>query len=350
MACFTIPDVRLTGLAASVPAHVEENGKLELLPQGERDFFIKNTGIAKRRIAKDGITTVDLCVAAAKRLIDKSGIESSDISTLIFVTQSPDYKVPASACIMQERLKLDKTTVAMDLNLGCSGYVYGLSTISSLIANMPGKYGLLLVGDVSSFYVSDQDKSTKPLFGDAGSATLVKHEPGNQMHFNLQTDGSGFDAIIVPDGGMKNPVNTGSLEMKQSADGIERRGLDLHLNGIDVFQFSMKEVAPNVEALLAYSGSGIEDVDHFIFHQANRILNDGIIRKLGIDPSKAPSSLANFGNTSSATIPVTMISEISESLSSGRSTLVLSGFGVGLSWGSALIQVDALICPPIVEL
>lgn len=344
MALFSVHNVALRGISAAVPARQEDNMELDLIPPHQRDTFIKTTGIRYRRMAAPGTTAADLCRASATRVMEQLGWRPEDIAVLIFVTQTPDYVIPNSSSILQHELGLPKNCLALDINLGCSGYVYGLSVIGSLLQNMPGKRGLLLVGDCSSAIVSDKDKATYPLFSDAGSATALEYKEGELWHFNLQTDGAGYADIMVKGGGMRHPFSTGSLNEKEYGAGEIRTDLQMKLDGVNIFNFALREVAPNIETLLKEAGIDQASVDFFVLHQANKLILECVRKKLKEEPDRFPYSLHDFGNTSSASIPVTIVTQLYRQLSGQDAKLLLSGFGVGLSWGSAIVPVhDALI-------
>jgi 3-oxoacyl-[acyl-carrier-protein] synthase III len=240
--------------------------------------------------------------------------------------------------------------MAFDMNLGCSGYVYGLSVISSIMASGGIKKALLLAGDVSTLNANYRDKSAYPLFGDAGTATALELDSNAEpMFFNLNSDGSGHKAIYVPHGGMRRFVDKDSFEEELIADGIYRTGIQIALNGLEVFNFSLREVAPNVRSLLESQGKTIDDVDYFVFHQANRLMNETIRKKLKIEPEKFPYSIGKYGNTSSASIPLTILHCLNKEISNGKTNLLLSGFGVGLSWGSVLLQTNNVVCTEILD-
>ena len=349
MAQFSIPNVKLKGVAACVPQQEVSNFDCELLEEKERKLFVKTTSIEKRRIAAKGTCASDLCERAAEKLIADLGWNKSEINVLVFVTQTPDYITPATAILLQEKLGLPKSCLAFDINLGCSGYVYGLSVAAALLQNIPDGKGLLLVGDVSSACISSEDKSTVPLFSDAGSATAIAHDHNttSALHFNLENDGKGFEAIIIPEGGYRNPIGEKSLEMIAVSKGISRNGSHLILNGIDIFNFSISEVPKNIQKLLDTHSA--YNPDFFVLHQANKIINETIADALKVDYEKFPSSLKNFGNTSSASIPITVVTELSQQLKLKKVNLLLSGFGVGLSWGSVLVETENLIVPDLID-
>ncbi len=346
MSLFRVTGAEIKGISAAVPATVVSNRDYEIISPAEREVLIKTTGIEKRHIAHHGETTGDLCYAAAEKLITSLRWDKSEIDLLIFVSQSPDHFLPATSIILQDRLGLSKTTVAFDILLGCSGYVYGLSVISSMMATGGFRKALLLAGDISSAGVNVKDKSTYPLFGDAGTATAIEYNRGYQITFNLQSDGSGKDAIIIPHGGVKYPITAESLVEKEYEPGITRHMRNLALNGMDVFNFSVREAPPNVKALLDYCEKSAEDVDLFVMHQANFLMNETIRKKLKFPADKTPYSLREFGNTSSASIPLTLVNSMQE-VQKSSTRVLLSAFGVGLSWGSCYLEANNWSCPPI---
>ncbi len=349
MALFSVNGMRIRGIAAAVPSATEENSRYEHVTEAERSMLIKTTGIATRHVAPPGIATSDLCFAAAEKLIAELGWKKDDISLLVFVSQSPDHFLPATSVILQDRLGLPKTTAAFDINLGCSGYVYGLSVVASLVATGGFRRALLLAGDISTHGITPADKSTWPLFGDAGTATAVEYDAGAKTFFNLQSDGSGHEAIIIPDGGLRNPVSEKTYVNEEPEKGITRHRRNLWLNGLDVFNFSVREAPPNITALLEFAGMPADSIDQFVFHQANRLMNETIRKKLKIPAEKVPYSLADYGNTSSASIPLTIAARLREESKLPKKWL-LSGFGVGLSWASAILETEAIVCPDVIEI
>ncbi|MDQ3047165.1 MAG: ketoacyl-ACP synthase III [Bacteroidota bacterium] len=350
MALFQIPNIRLSGISACVPKRTESNLDYDWISEQERALLIKTTGIENRRMAETGVTTGDLCFVAAKKLISELNWKPEEIEIIILVSQSRDYFLPATAIILQDKLGLPKTALAFDLSLGCSGYIYGLSTIASLMSNAKIKKGLLLTGDISTLSLNKKDKSTYPLFGDAGTVTAIEYdEKAEPMFFNLQSDGSGYKTIIVTDGCTRQELNEESYKEVEIEKGVIRNRKNLSLDGLEVFNFSLREVGPNIKELLNYNSSKLEDYDHFVFHQANKLMNETIRKKLKIDAEKVPYTLKQYGNTSSASIPLTIVSELSEKVRTQPSSFILSGFGVGLSWGSAAIKTHGLICPPVIE-
>lgn len=353
MAQLSIEDIAISGISVCVPKNKVSNKDYPFVNDRERDLFIKSTGIEQRRIIDKPITAADLCARAANQLVEDVHIDKSEIKILVFVTQTPDYITPATAIKLQHDLGLNEDCLAFDINLGCSGYVYGLSVAASLLSNIQGKESkaLLLVGDTSSACISAEDKSTAPLFSDAGSATLLGKDENESMSFILSSDGAGYQNIIIPDGGYRNPFQESSLEMKVESEGIKRNATHLILRGIDIFNFSVKRVPSQVNELLEINGLSVSDIDYFIFHQANKIINDTIAKKLNLNEGQSPLSLKELGNTSSASIPVTMAHCIGDILKQDKTTkMILSGFGVGLSWASVLLNTKKIYCPALIEM
>lgn len=351
MAIFPVSGVRISGIASAVPRPEYDNREYHLITEKERELFIKTVGVKHRRVAPKGMTTSDLCESAARKLLEGLRWSPGEIEILIFISQSRDYIIPATAGILQDKLGLPKTCMAFDISLGCSGYVYGLSTISSQMVTAGIRKGLLMVGDVSTQTTAYRDKSTFPLFGDAGTVTALELDPSAPpMSFNLLTDGKGYKAIIIPDGGIRNLVTPESFTEEKFGEGIERNRLHIALDGMEVFQFSLREVPPNIRTLLDFTGKSLEYVDYFVLHQANKLINESIRKKLGIPAEKCPYSIGEYGNTSSSSIPLTISHALRDKLEREKVSMVLSGFGVGLSWGSVYLETDRIACPEIIEI
>ena len=351
MAIITTPNIRIAGISACVPKKEVDNMDYKWISVKERETFIKQVGVRKRRVVDDKTTTSDLCFTAAEKLIAELKWDKKEIEALIYVTQSNDYVIPSTGIILQNRLGLPHNCLAFDINLGCSGYVYGLSVVGSFMSTGNIKKSLLLVGDTSTYNASYRDKSTYPLFGDAGTATCIEYvENYPAITFNLQSDGSGYKAIYIPDGGIRHYITKDSFKQRKIAEGIYRSNIQLALDGIQVFNFSLREVVPNIKILAKHISAEIDSFDYFVFHQANRLINQTILKMLKVSPEKLPLSLGKYGNTSSASIPLTIVSELREEITKKGLNLMLSGFGVGLSWGSAAVKTDKIVCPEVLEI
>jgi 3-oxoacyl-[acyl-carrier-protein] synthase-3 len=351
MAFSKIKNVRIRGISACVPEKTVENRNYPFFGEGEYEKFITSVGIERRRIVEPGICTSDLCFAAADKLIVELGWQRNEIELLIFVSHTADYKLPATSCILQNRLKLPVSCMTLDITLGCSGYIHGLSVISSLMATGNLKKCLLLAGNTQSSYASFEDKSVYPLFADAGTATALEYDQkAAEMYFHFGTDGSGFESIIVPDGGCRNPVNETSFKMIDYGDGIKRSRLHEGLDGLEVFSFGILRAPQSVNQVLDEYKISKESIDYFLFHQANKFMIERIRKKLNLPAEKVPYNIKDFGNTSCATIPLLMVTDLQKELTEQKLNLLLCGFGVGLSWGSGVISTEKIICPDLIEI
>jgi len=351
MAFFSINNVKVSGIAAAVPKNSISNWDYDLLSDSEKKLLIKTTGVENRRVVKEGIATSDLCYEAAEKLIKELNWQKEDIQVVIFLSQSRDYYLPATSIILQDRLGLSKSCLAFDVGLGCSGFVYGLSVIGSILSATGLSKGLLMMGDISSLTCSKEDKSTYPLFGDAGTATAIEFDPNSKkMDFNLNSDGAGHEAIIIPAGGVRNVVNKDSFDVKEIENGIKRCDLNLALNGLDVFNFSVKEVPKSIKEYFEKFDTTKDDYDYFLMHQANRLMNETIRKKLKIEAEKTPYSLQFYGNTSSASIPLTIVTQLQSQVKTKSLNLLMAGFGVGLSWGVSSLPLNKIICPDLIEI
>lgn len=350
MAIVSVENIRITGLSACVPLKEYNNHDYELLTDQEKNAVIATTGVVTRRVAGKDVTTSDMCEMASRKLLSDMNLSPADIDLVIFVSQSRDYALPCTAIILQDKLGMPHRTLAFDVPLGCSGYVYGLYIMGSMLGKGELKKGLLLVGDVSSISASYFDQSSFPLFGDSGTATLMEYIPGSPpMWFNLANDGAGWEAISIPEGGIRVRGTRSSFDYQDIEKGIRRNRLHLVLDGIGIFNFALREVVPNIKALMKHLAHTTDNYDYFVFHQANKLINETLRKMLRLDPAKFPYTIDRFGNTSSASIPLTMVSEIRNELCSKQVSLMLSGFGVGLSWGAASVVTDRIVCPELLE-
>ncbi len=344
MGLSTLRNVRFAGLASCVPKRVISN--LDDCPpslRSERERLIRNIGIEERRICPEWQCFSDLAFVATEKLLHDLEWSRNEIDALVVVTQSPDYLIPSTAIILQDRLGLSNATIAYDVNLGCSAYPFGLHLLGSMISSGSIRKALLLVGDKCAT-VRD------PLFSDAGTATALEFKEGAPpMYFDLNSDGSGYKAIMLPVGGHRQPFEAYHGIPTRDEHGQMHRPTDLILDGPAVLSFSTQRVPPAVERTLAYAGLPIDQVDYFVFHQANRMINETIRKKLRLEPERVPSTLREFGNTSGASIPVTLTAKIRDALSTRSHRLILGGFGIGLSWGTTLVDIEGACLPELIE-
>lgn len=351
MAFLEIPNVSIKGLSACVPKSVLENKHYRGFLADEADKIIETIGIERRRIAGEEICASDLCFHAAEKLISDMNWDRSDIDCLVLITQTPDYTVPPTSYLLQKRLGLKEEVFLLDITQGCSGWVYGLQVISSLLSHGSMKKGLLLAGDTLLRFCSPEDKTTWPLFGDAGTVTALEYDSaGKGFVFHAAADGGKYDAIIIPGGGYRNRLSVTSFEQFEIKPGIKRNSLHVILDGMNVFSFSISRAPETVLKLSERYNIDLHGIDYFLFHQANFFMNERIRIKLKLPAEKVPYSLRNYGNTGPATIPLTMVSEISQDLQAKKMSIIACGFGVGLSWGSVQFDTDRIICSDIIEI
>ncbi len=351
MAVFSIPGVRLRALSAALPSLKVRNRDLGHLDEFHSKALIRAVGIETRRIAPPAICASDLCIAAAQCLLTRMRLGPAEIGLLVFVTQTPDYPLPGNSMLAQRELGLAASTYLVDINQGCAGFVYGLASLAALMRATGIEKGLLLAGDTLTRIVSSRDGSTLPIFSDAGSATLLeKTQHDELMYFNLGSEGKGADIIRVKGGGARHPFGTDSLVMGEESHNVVRAPIHLAMRGLDVLHYCSRYVTPNIKELLAFANADLDTPDYYLFHQANQIINECLVRQLGIPPDKVPETLSEYGNTSCATIPVTMCRRLGKHLACGSTNLLLSGFGAGFSWGSALIKGESVLCPQPLEI
>ncbi len=344
MAFIELKNIRIAGFSAGVPKKVIKTKSRN--PKYTDEEFVKSVGVEEKHI-DDKFTTSDLCYFAAEQLITDLGWDKKEIEALIFVSQFRDYILPATAPILQDRLGLSKECYASDIALGCSGWVYGLSSLASLMTNGNIKKGLLLVGDARRL----QDSSfNDPLFGYAGCVTAVEFKEGDEgIKFHFGSDGSGYDAIIIPDGGARNQFTLSTLDVHEDEDGIKRNRLNSFMKGLDVFSFAISTVPKSIKALSQKYGIDLSNVDYMVLHQANLKINQLIQKKLKFEDSRVLNSLNKYGNTSSASIPMSIVASTNNETYKAEKSFITCGFGVGLSWGTAYFQLKDCVISQIVE-
>lgn len=348
MATINYNNVGIRAISACVPRQIVYNKDLGyLIPEEEIEKTISNIGVVERRIVDDGVCASDLCFKAALQLMEDNDIAPESIDVLLFMSQTSDYRIPATAPILQHRLGLSIDTLCLDLTLGCSGYVFALSTAFAY-ASMEGVNRVLLLdGETFSKIVNKRDKVDWPLYGDGATATLIEKGDFGTSTFILRSDGSGKDAVIIRDG-MRNTITTESCVEREEEDGNFRTGLEVFMDGMAVFNFAMKRVPKSIKEILEINCLTMNDIDWLVFHQANRFMTDFFIRKLKFDATKVPYCIQKYGNTSSTSVPLTIVSELYDKLKDGD-RLVMSGFGAGLSWGTALLSFNNCKISPVIE-
>ena len=333
----TFKKAKISGVVTTVGdlkvSYMQEAEKLGLSDKEARRTA-EMMGFDTRYIVSDSTTTSDLCFESARKLIASMEIDVKTIDGLIFVSQTPDYQTPATAPLLQDRLDMRINTMCFDINLGCSGFVYGLSVVYSLVEAGMRRF-LLCVGDTASKIVDPTDKTIAPIMGDAGSCILVESDPSPSV-FQLYSDGSGKDALIMQGSGARD-AHLKSYQQPR-----------LKMAGADVFSFSIKRVPPMINKVCSEAKVNLDDLDFVLMHQPNMYMVDQITKRLEIDNRKVPlSTQCVFGNQNSASIPGTLNGIISNDVDGKNIKVCLAGFGVGLSWGAAVLTLDNIYCPEV---
>lgn len=349
MAIIKYQNVGIRAMSACVPTNIISNRDLGyLIPESDIEKTIENIGIEERRIVDSDVCASDLCYKAAKKLMEDNDIDPKSVDVLLFMSQTSDYRIPATAPILQHRLGLSKDTACLDLSLGCSGYVYALSTAFAY-ASMEGVNRVLLLdGETFSKIVNKRDKVDWPLYGDGATATLVEKGEFEPSTFILQSDGSGEEAVKIFGGGMRNPVTEDSVVEREREEGNIRNDLEIYMDGMDVFNFAMSVVPKGVKEIAKVTETTLEDIDWLVFHQANKFMTDFFAKRLKFNMEKVPYCIQKYGNTSSTSVPLTIVSELHDKLKNGD-RMVMCGFGAGLSWGTACIVFNGCKISPVIE-
>lgn len=354
MAFLNNQNVVVKGIAAAVPSNVVQVRDVYRQEWGNVDEFISATTVERLHVSLLGQTCSDMCVAAADMLISDLNWDRDSIDALIFVTQTPDYYfVPATACHIQERLGLSKNCMAFDVTLGCSGWVYGIGILSSLMNGGTVKRALLLAGDTCSKTANPNDQGAAPLFGDAGTATALEFCPDNKLNgirSALFTDGDGYNAIICREGAFRTPITADSFPGIEDEQGKIRPPFCGEMDGMSVFTFAISQAPKSIKTLIEHFDIDKDRVDILSLHQANLMINQKIIKKVKLPNARYPQSMRDFGNTSSASIPLSLVTEESEVLRNSKQSIIACGFGVGLSWGAVAFETDHIIVPKLIEI
>jgi 3-oxoacyl-[acyl-carrier-protein] synthase-3 len=351
MAFLSFDGVGIRGIAAAVPHTVINNYKYTTyFSEEEVKSVVDKIGVYERRFAEPHVCSSDLCFAAAEKLLDDLSVSRDEIDLLVFVSQTPDYRMPATSILLQHRLGLPQTTIAFDMTLGCSGFIYGMSVIYAMMERSGLRKALLLDGETRSRVYSPKDRKTAFIFGDAGAAALIDRDDSyGKSFFSLNSDGSKEDLIKINAGGYRNPSTVETLQEKVVDEyGNIRSEEHGYMNGSDVFNFVISNIPADIKKILSYSATSHSELDYYLFHQANDFINSYLARKLKLDSSKVPSTIAKFGNTSSVSIPLTMVSELQGKLSGKK--ILLSGFGVGMTWATAVITMGDCFISDLVEI
>ncbi|MFO1217445.1 MAG: ketoacyl-ACP synthase III [Burkholderiaceae bacterium] len=328
MSRHTISGFRIAGVSTCLPATVADNlDPANGFDPEEVRKVVQMAGVRRRRVVADGITAADLGFEAAEALLQKLGWPRESVTGLIFVTQSPDYFLPSNACLVHQWLGLADSCAAFDLGLGCSGYPYGLYLAATMLRAGGHQRVLMLHGETPSRFVDPSDHATTLLFSDSGSATAVEARDGETGHFCLHTDGSGHAGLIIRGGAFRDRRPT------------DPRDLALRMDGAGIFNFTIKRVPPLISDTLAQAGCNVGDVDAYLFHQSNRFIMKHLMKKCSLPEDRVPITLEDSGNCGGPSVAVALTQRLPAERSA-RMKLMMLGYGVGLSWASAVVDLD----------
>ena len=348
MALFKTKGIEIVGMTCAIPDnYVSAESFIDRFGREAVERFIEGTGIHSIYNALPEQTAGDLAFAAAEELFQKVEIERSKIGVMVLVTQSPDYRRPSTACVLQGRLGLPMDCACVEVALGCSGFVYGLQNASSMLLNSDSEYALLLIGETASKLVDPMDKSIVMMYGDAGAAILLKKSGERETTTILKSDGNRYKAIVLPAGGFRDM--SPSHDRFVCSDGIERSLYDIFMDGTSVFSFTISDVPKTIKEFYAATGTTAADYDVIVLHQANYYILRQVIKRIKAAPEQVPISLDRFGNTGGISIPLTLCDVYGSKSDAGTVHALMSGFGIGLSWGVTAAHLDTSRIFPIIK-
>lgn len=351
MALIKYSGIGITAMAGAVPSHVVENLKYtDYFPSDQVKEVVEKVGIYERRFADENTCSSDLCFAAAQKLIIDNDIDRSEIDLLVFISQTPDYRMPATSITLQYRLGLSNSCVAFDINLGCSAFLYGLSTVYGMMQSGCFRKALILDGETRSKVYGPRDRRSAFIFGDGGIAALVECDPKfGDTFLSLNSDGSRADLIMIKGGGYRHPSSAETLKERVVDEyGNMRSDEQGYMRGGDVFNFVIREIPRDIKRTLEFAGKSADELDYYVFHQANNFINSYIAKKMKLDSARIPHTIEKYGNTSSVSVPLTIVSELKDKLQ-GEKKLLMSAFGVGMTWATGILNMVDTRISDIVE-
>lgn len=351
MAVLKYNGIGITAMAGAMPSHVIENLKYtRFFPEEQVKEVINKIGIYERRFSDEQTCSSDLCFAAAQKLIIDNGINRDEIDLLVFISQTPDYRMPATSVTLQHRLGLNNTCIAFDINLGCSAFLYGISVVYGMMQTGDIRKALILDGETRSKVYGLRDRRSAFIFGDGGVAALVeKNDCFGNTYLSLNSDGSRADLIMIKAGGYRHMSSPDTLIEKVVDEyGNIRSDEQGYMRGGDVFNFVIREIPKDIKKIMEVANISVDNIDYFVFHQANNYINSYIAKKMKLDANKIPHTIEKFGNTSSVSVPLTIISELKGKLK-GENKLLLSAFGVGMTWATGIVPFVETKISDIVE-
>ena len=337
----------MAGVSACFPENVVETSDIDLMSPEDVENFNRTVGIRRRHIASDDVCASDMCRKAAEKLLEELGWERDSIDVLIFESVTGDYRTPPTSCILQDRMGLPDTTFCLDMPMGCCGCLYAITVGGNLLTSGNVHRALLLVGDTALRMGSLKDKSRVPLFGDGGTAIALEYDPSApEIVVDFHTLGKGYEALMTPHGGFRHPATPESFIEEDFGNGIVRAPIHTLINGMNVFSFAISEPAGSVREFMEAEGIDRDkDVDFFLIHQANKMIVDRVVKKLKLPLDKTPYNIEEYGNLGGASIPSLMVTRLRDELQSGPRRLLMSSFGLGLSWATMSMTPGPMVIP-----
>jgi 3-oxoacyl-[acyl-carrier-protein] synthase-3 len=352
MARWEIKNVRMVGVSVAVPDKIVHTRDFEFFTPEEAELFINTVGIESRYVAPDKVCASDLCFVAVEKLLADLNWERKSIDVLLFESVTGDYRTPPTACILQGRLSLPESCFSMDIPMGCCGYMYAVAVAGNMLSSGNVKRALLLIGDTALRMGSQKDKSRVPLFGDCGTAVALEYDTSaNDIIVDFHTYGKGYEALMTPHGGFRYPVTPKSFEYEDFGNGIVRAPVHTLINGMNVFSFAISKPPRSIETFMSdYRINRDTDIDYFLIHQANKMIIDKIVKKLKLNIEKVPYNLEQFGNLGGASIPSLMVTRLRNRLKTEDTTLLMSSFGLGLTWGTMYMKTQPMIVSKLIKM
>ena len=354
MARWNIQNVRIAGVSACVPKDIVRTEDFPFFDAEGAAVFNNTVGIRERRLGPDTLCASDMCQAAAEKLIAELGWEKESIDMLVFESVTADYHpTPPTSCLLQDRLGLSEDCFCLDIPMGCCGCMYAINVAGNMLTSGHIKRAILLIGDTALRMGSMQDKSRVPLFGDCGTAVALEYDTtAEPILIDFHTQGSGYKALMTPHGGYRHPLTPESFIQEDFGNGILRAPKDTLIDGMAVFTFAISKPAKTVASLMEELNIDKDnDIDYYLIHQANKLIVDRLVKKLKLPVEKVPYNLESFGNTGGASVPGLMVTRLREQLQQDKPhRLLCSSFGLGLSWGTMLLNVKNVVIPELIEI
>lgn len=349
MAKWRIKNVRMAGVSACVPEKMVKTEDYPFMTLEEAQTFNNTVGIKRRHIADESVCASDMCQKAAEKLLEELGWEKESIDVLIFESVTGDYRTPPTSCLLQDRMGLPESTFCLDMPMGCCGCLYAITVGGNLLTSGNVKRALLLIGDTALRMGSMKDKSRVPLFGDCGTAIALEFDPtAPEIVVDFHTYGKGYKALMTPHGGFRHPATPESFIEEDFGNGIIRAPYHTLINGMDVFSFAISKPPKSVAAFLEEEKIDKNtDVDYFLIHQANKMIVDRVVKKLKLPVEKVPYNLEEYGNLGGASIPSLMVTRLRDRLTHEPCRLLMSSFGLGLSWATMSATFGPMVIPEI---